>query len=494
METGTKAALDRRRAGVLLHISSLPGPGPCGTLGEDAHRFVDWLADSGLSVWQVLPVGPTQADLSPYQSPSAHAGNPRFINLAYLVRDGWLDTTALSTVDDAGHAAALKAAGQAFFEGGGGASQAFVDFCARHAYWLEDHVLFQVLHRHHRTGWWDWPTVLRDRQAEALASARNEFADELAQQRFEQFAFFTQWAALQHHAQGRGIRLFGDVPIFVAHDSAEVWANPRDFLLDEEGHTRVVAGVPPDYFSATGQRWGNPLYDWPKLAEDGFRFWIDRLKTQLLLFDLLRVDHFRGFESYWEIPGNEPTAINGRWVTASGDALFTRLHEVFGSLPLVAEDLGIITPAVEALRDRYGLPGMKILQFAFDGSPDNPYLPARHIENSLVYTGTHDNDTTLGWWDSLDVEHQNRVSAAVDTSVGAMPWPLIVAALRSPSRLAVLPMQDLLALDGAHRMNTPGTTDGNWRWRFSWDDLPASLGLMFRQHLQDTQRLVALGS
>jgi len=490
MEKAPNIALDRRRAGVLLHITSLPGDGPCGTLGDDAHRFVDWLADAGLSVWQVLPVGPTYADQSPYQSPSTHAGNPRLIDLRRLVSDGWLSAELLRAIDDAAHDAALKTAGRAFRQGGGVTLPAFTAFCAQHGYWLEDFVLFQALHDHHRTGWWDWPALLRDRDPLALAAVREQLAGELAQYRFEQFVFFNQWAELKRHANGRGVLLFGDIPIFVAHDSAEVWANPQDFLLDARGHTRVVAGVPPDYFSETGQRWGNPLYDWPALAGDGYRFWIDRLRTQLSLFDLVRIDHFRGFEGYWEIPAEEPTAINGRWVAAPGDALFERLHEVFGELPLVAEDLGIITPEVEALRDRYGLPGMKILQFAFDGSPDNPYLPANHPENAVVYTGTHDNDNSLSWWQALDAESQARVNAVLDASAGPMPWPLVDAALRSPARLAVLPMQDLLGLDGGHRMNTPGTTDGNWRWRFDWGWLPQSLAEDLRRRLEAVQRVV----
>lgn len=490
MEHAANNALDRRRAGVLLHITSLPGDGPCGTLGDQAHRFVDWLAEAGLSVWQLLPVGPTYADQSPYQSPSAHAGNPRLIDLERLVHAGWLSANWLPAADDGAHDAALKTAGQAFRQGGGLASPAFKAFCQQHAYWLEDYVLFQALHDHHRTGWWDWPAALRNRESDGLAAARDELGDELAQYRFEQFAFFSQWSELKRHANGRGILLFGDAPIFVAHDSAEVWANPEDFLLDDHGHTRVVAGVPPDYFSETGQRWGNPLYDWQALAEDDYRFWIDRLHTQLALFDLIRIDHFRGFEAYWEIPGEEPTAINGQWVAGPGDALFERLHAELGDqLPLVAEDLGIITPEVEGLRDRHGLPGMKILQFAFDGSPDNPYLPERHPENAVVYTGTHDNDTTVGWWQSLAPEEQARVRQVLGPDMADMPWGLIDAALASPSHLAVVPMQDLLALGSEHRMNTPGTTEGNWRWRFSWDAVPDGLAGELRRRLAASQRL-----
>jgi 4-alpha-glucanotransferase len=483
------SALDRRQAGVLLHATSLPGDGPCGTLGAQAHRFVDWLADAGLRVWQLLPVGPTQADLSPYQSPSAHAGNPRLVDLAQLAHEGWLSAAALPARDDAAHDAALKLAGRAFRQGGGEGSAAFRSFCNQQAYWLEDYVLFQALHDHHRSGWWQWPAALRDREPPALDAARQELADELAQYRFEQFTFFTQWMEIKRHANGRGVLLFGDVPIFVAHDSAEVWANPQDFLLDATGDTRVVAGVPPDYFSETGQRWGNPLYDWQALAGDGFRFWIERLRTQLALFDLVRIDHFRGFEAYWEIPSDEPTAIHGRWVSAPGDALFERLHEVFGALPLVAEDLGIITEDVEALRDRYGLPGMKILQFAFDGSPENPYLPARHPENAVVYTGTHDNDTTVGWWQGLNAEEQARVAEILGGLNEDMPWPLVQAALDSRAHLTVLPMQDLLGLGSEHRMNVPGTSEGNWRWRLEWDWVAPGLATDLHRRIAAAGRL-----
>ena len=330
---------------------------------------------------------------------------------------------------------------------------------------------------------WLWPPTLRDRQPQAMAQARARLADELDFIRFEQFQFFRQWLALKGYANARGVRLFGDMPIFVAHDSAEVWARRPFFLLDDEGHPRVVAGVPPDYFSETGQRWGNPLYDWAYMESHGFAFWVERLQTQLLLFDLVRIDHFRGFEAYWEIPAADDTAINGRWVEAPGDALFRHLHEIFDPLPLVAEDLGIITPEVELLRDGYGLPGMKILQFAFSGDPDNPYLPFRHVANSVVYTGTHDNDTTLGWYTSLDDGQRRHVDEFFGYSQEPMPWPMIRSALASRARLAVIPMQDLLGLDGSHRMNLPGTVEGNWGWRFDWSELDADLADRLRRRV-----------
>jgi len=464
--------LDRRGAGVLLHLSSLPGPGPCGQLGPAAFRFVEFLAASGMAVWQMLPVGPTAADGSPYQSGSVHAGNRRFIASEPLVAAGWLQPADASGEVDVWLARAWRnfrtlAAASARRE--------LEDFCRHEAYWLEDYALFAALQEDRPGGWWSWPQGLRDREPQAMSEARARLHERIALVRFEQFLFFSQWAALKAHANARGVRLFGDMPIFVAHDSAEVWAHRDLFSLDETGRPTVVAGVPPDYFSATGQRWGNPLYRWDALERDGFRFWIDRLCTQLKLFDLVRVDHFRGFEAYWEIPASEPVAVHGRWVKARGETLFERLHEVYDPLPVVAEDLGIITPEVEALRDGFGLPGMKILQFAFSGGPGNPYLPYNHPERSVVYTGTHDNDTTVGWFAGLSDGERAYIDDFLGHPAEPMPWPLIRCALASPARLAVLPMQDLLALDGRYRMNLPGTDDGNWQWRFEWEQVPTTL-------------------
>jgi 4-alpha-glucanotransferase len=325
---------------------------------------------------------------------------------------------------------------------------------------------------------------LRDRKPQALTQARTRLAACIDSIVFEQFLFFRQWGWLREHAAARDIKLFGDMPIFVAHDSAEVWARPQDFDLHPDGSPRVVAGVPPDYFSATGQRWGNPLYRWPQMEAEGFRFWLDRIRTQLRLFDLIRIDHFRGFEAYWEIPATEEFAIHGRWVKALGDELFERLHQRFGNLPLIAEDLGVITPEVEALRRKYRFPGMKILQFAFDGGASNPYLPFHHDRDAVVYTGTHDNDTSLGWYLSLDPAGQRYVDEFLGHSAEPMPWPLVRAALSSRATLAVLPMQDLLELDGVHRMNVPGTAAGNWTWRFAWDMVPEGLSQKVRRMVE----------
>jgi len=474
--------LDRRRVGILLHLTSLPGPGRCGCLGPEAFNFANFLADCGVTVWQMLPVGPTQMENSPYQTSSVHAGNPRMISLEPLLQRGWLQQTEPVQEGDSGasHGQALRASWAGFQElATEDDRRALADFAAENGYWLQDYALFRALCEDEGRCWWAWPDPLRHRDARALAAARRRLAGDIDYIVYEQLLFFSQWKTLRDYANGRGVKLFGDMPIFVAHDSAEVWAHPTDFDLNDDGSLRAVAGVPPDYFSATGQRWGNPLYRWEEMLADGFRFWLDRVRTQMRLFDMIRIDHFRGFESYWEIPGEEQYAVNGRWVKALGDELFERLHQRFGRLPLIAEDLGVITPAVDALRKKYRLPGMKVLQFAFSGDSANPYLPFRHDRDSVVYTGTHDNDTTLGWYESLDEHTQGYVDEYLGVPQEPMPWPLIRCALASRSHLAMLPMQDILELDSGHRMNVPGTTEGNWGWRFSWDlvrpELPARL-------------------
>ncbi len=469
------AVLERRRAGVLLPLFSLPGGG----LGQDALRFVDFLAQCGFGVWQMLPLGPTHGDGSPYHCLSAHAGNPDFISLDRLAQTGWLPS--LPPVDDAERRGfrrrCFETARRLFEERADDAERGrFAAFVAAEARWLEDYALFRALRwRLNDEPWWRWPVELRDRDTDALAQARANLAGEIALVRFEQYMFAHQWRELRDHARMRGVLLFGDMPIFVAHDSADVWARRECFKLDEAGQPLVVAGVPPDYFSATGQRWGNPLYRWERMQADGFRWWLERMTTEFRRFDLLRVDHFRGFEACWEIPAAEQTAVRGHWVKAAGDALFEAMKTHFGVLPLAAEDLGVITPEVYALRDKYGLPGMKILQFAFDSGADNPYLPHNHESASVVYTGTHDNDTTLAWFENLAAETQLRVVEYLGYPHEPMPWPLIRAALASVSRLAILPMQDLLGLGRGQRTNTPGTTEGNWSWRFSWEQISPGL-------------------
>jgi 4-alpha-glucanotransferase len=481
-----KSCLDRRRAGVLLHVTSLPGEGQNGDLGAEAYHFVDFLASCGFTVWQTLPVVPVGPDGSPYQSSSAHAGDPRLISIAALAEEGWLDprdVRCLVTEEEA-RCDALRWAYQGFNRFADEQDRvAQRDFRQANAYWLDDYVLFQALREELSRPWWEWPAPVLRRRPQALVEARARLSVRLDELRFEQFVFFRQWRRLHEYARSRGIRLFGDIPIFVAHDSAEVWAHPEYFELDEQGHTTVVAGVPPDYFSALGQRWGNPLYRWDVMHTDGFAFWVDRMRTQLRLFDLVRIDHFRGFEACWEIPASEPNAINGRWVPGPGDALFDRLRDEFGELPLVAEDLGVITDEVRGLRDRQAMPGMKILQFAFSGGADNPYLLFNHPENSVVYTGTHDNDTTLSWYQGLSDGERAAVDEYLGRSREAMPWPLIQWALLSVARLAVVPMQDLLGLGASHRMNLPGSSTGNWRWRFDWDQVPNDLAERLRRRV-----------
>lgn len=462
----TRAAqlLGRRRTGILLHPTSLPG----GTLGEDAFRFVDFLHDAGQTVWQTLPLGPTHEDGSPYLALSVHAGGPRLICRPECEARGWLGEDVAQDSDDWLQATCAGFQTHASAED----REAFECFCTEQGHWLDDFALFVAI-RQSRQGqaWTDWPVGLRDRQPQALARAGVRLADLVQRVRFEQFCFFRQWHALKRYANERGVLMFGDMPIFVAHDSADVWAHREYFQLDRQGRAKVVAGVPPDYFSETGQRWGNPLYDWDRLKSDGFRWWLERMHTQLALFDLVRIDHFRGFEAYWAIPAKEPTALGGRWVKAPGEALFETLRACFDELPLVAEDLGVITPEVDALRHRFELPGMKILQFAFDGGPQNPYLPHNHQPDYVVYTGTHDNDTTLGWYASLSDETRRYVEAYLGHPAEPMPWALIRCALSSVARLAIIPLQDLLELGNEHRMNRPGTTEGNWQWRFSWEQL-----------------------
>ena len=486
-----KNPLNNRRAGVLLHPTSLPGTREQGNIGQDARRFVDFLQTAGISVWQMLPLGPTHADHSPYQCLSVHAGHTGLICLDDLVEAGWLMAEAAFT---APHHDCLKQA-KAAFDGTARPAQkgAYTRFKRAHAFWLDDYSLYQAIRQQHgNDSWYQWPEALRDRQQ--AGSKRDEYTERIDQVCFEQYLFFTQWSALHRYANAHDVALFGDMPIYVAHDSADVWSNPGIFTIDSSGQLETVAGVPPDYFSATGQRWGNPLYRWDVLEQRSYDWWVERFKTQLELFDLMRLDHFRGFEKYWEIPAAAETAIDGRWVEGPGEKLFDRLQQVFGDLPLVAEDLGIITPEVDALRHAYGFPGMKILQFAFDGGEHNPYLPHNHERLSIVYTGTHDNDTTLGWYEGLDDGTRDSVNRHLAHYSGDMPWRLIETALDSVAVLAVFPLQDLLSLGSEARMNTPGTSENNWFWRFSWSQLQPELAPQLRQLIERYERIPPPGS
>ena len=477
---------NRRRAGILLHPTSLPGPAPQGLIGHDAYRFVDFLQQSGFSLWQMLPLGPTHSDGSPYQSLSAHAADTNLISLDWLKDRGLLDAVQ-AQYDFDYHDECLLKAHECFLQDTSSTLfKDYQDFITQQADWLDDYALFMALREAHANQpWTRWDTPLRKRHKAAISKAQKEYAEQIAYHQFCQFVFFQQWCELRNYANKRDILIFGDLPIYVSLDSADVWANPKLFCLDKECQPKFVAGVPPDYFSETGQRWGNPQYNWPALEKEDFAWWQARFKTQLALFDLLRIDHFRGFQAYWEIKAEEETAMNGRWVEAPGEALLKKLNTVFRNLPLVAEDLGIITAEVDALRQKFKLPGMKVLQFAFDFNPHNPYLPHNHEHNAVAYTGTHDNDTTLSWYQQLSQHNQHYVYNYLNAPASdAMPWPLIRSALSSVCCLAVLPMQDILNLGQGHRMNTPGTTENNWQWRYDWtqlhDNLATDLNLLLR--------------
>ena len=468
--------LARRRAGVLLHPTSLPGPDRVGTLGSDAYRFVDFLAAGGFSLWQTLPLGPVDELGSPYCLRSAHAADPRLIDAAALQALGEVPQACARDFAPETPAELYRA-----FEQNASERQraAFVGFARAQRRWLLPYALFRHCERHF-TGapWWHWPEPFRDADPRTVFGAVKSAPDATEIVRGEmllQYLFDLQWSGLKRYARERGIYLFGDLPMYVDLNGVDVWWHRGLFRLTARGRPEFVAGVPPDYFNADGQRWGNPLYDWERMRERGFVWWIGRIREQLRRFDLLRIDHFRALDAYWEIPAAAPTAREGRWRPGAGDALLTALGDALGALPLVAEDLGIITDSVRELRDRFGLPGMAVLQFAFDGSLDNPHLPAQHVTNSVVYTGTHDNDTTLGWFEQLDPFARELVRERLGVASLEMPETLIEAAYGSRAQLAVVPMQDLLALGSEARMNTPGVAGGNWSWRFDWSWLPATL-------------------
>jgi 4-alpha-glucanotransferase len=482
-----------RSSGILLHPTSLPGRYGIGDLGDWAYRFVDWLEAAGQTVWQMLPLGPTSYGDSPYQSLSTFAGNTNLISLDKLAEEGWLTQDELADVPDFPvyavdygpvinyHHLLLSLAYKRFEENATTEQRiAFSAWEEQNAYWLEDYALFAAL-KDHNGGkpWTEWPEGQALRHADALDAARAEFQRMIAERRFRQWMFHKQWYALKAYANGKGVRLVGDIPIFVAHDSADTWANRDKFYLDEFGHPTVIAGVPPDYFSPTGQRWGNPLYRWEKMAEDGYSWWISRIRATLSLVDIVRIDHFRGFEAYWEVPASEPTAIKGRWVPGPGMDFFNVVREQLGgNLPIIAEDLGLITPGVEALRDGLGLPGMKILQFAFGGSGgENRFLPHHYIPNCVVYSGTHDNNTTVGWWQSGEADEGIRSFLAdyIGHPINEANWELIRLGMSSVAHTFIAPLQDVFGFGADTRMNTPGRESGNWTWRFSpeWLENPA---------------------
>jgi 4-alpha-glucanotransferase len=480
-----------RTSGILLHPTSLPGPFGIGDLGPAAYEFVDFLAASGQGLWQVLPLGPTGFGDSPYQCPSSFAGNPLLISPERLLELGWIDAADLEHPDlpagrvDFGAVRTWKRAllGRAYqgFLARGAASdrEDLARFREHHRHWLEDYALYTAIKLEHgMRPWTEWPEPLALREPKALSSWAKAQRERIERQVFVQYLFFRQWSELRRYAHERGVHVVGDIPIFVAHDSSEVWTHRDWFELDPHGHPTVIAGVPPDYFSATGQRWGNPLYRWPALAASGYRFWVERLRHVLEMTDLVRVDHFRGFAGYWEIPASEATAVHGRWVPGPGMALFEALKSALGEeLPLIAEDLGVITPDVEALRDGLGLPGMAILQFAFEdtsgGFGRSEFLPHNHRRRLAVYTGTHDNNTLLGWWATLDPTLQHHARRYLNSDAAEIQWDFIRAALASVADLALFPMQDILGLGPEACMNRPGISEGNWVWRYTRDQLDA---------------------
>ena len=478
MNRGNRKPGRSRTAGVLLHVTSLPGPYGIGDLGPAAYEWVDILSHAGQSWWQILPLGPPGAGDSPYQCYSAFAGNPMLISPQRLVDDGLLRAEVVQPpafpaerVDYPAVAGfkrrLLEEAWRAFGRGEApGLRGPFKRFCTTHAKWLDDYALFMALRESHGPGsWTDWPGDLVVRHPSALQDARQRLADLIGRNQFGQFLFFRQLDELRGHARCAGVRLIGDLPMFVSPESADVWSNPGLFLLDERRRPRVVAGVPPDYFSKTGQRWGNPLYNWPAMKRNRYRWWVDRLRATLRQVDLVRLDHFRGFQAYWEVPAPKRTARHGRWVKAPGADLLKTVKSRLGGLPFIAEDLGMITPQVQALRDRFELPGMRVLQFAFGGASDNPFLPHQYCRNAVVYTGTHDNDTTAGWYASLSADEQARVRRYASCDGSQVSWDLIRLAWSSVADVAIAPLQDVLDLGSEARMNIPGRACGNWQWR-----------------------------
>ncbi len=474
-----------RASGVLLHPTSLPGPHGSGDFGAAAYHFVDWLVAAGQKLWQILPLGGIGPGNSPYMSTSAFAGNVLLIDLEELHRQGWLTADEIqppAAIDEQrlNFAAVvpfrmdrLSRAAQRFAVQASDAERAELQaFAERHADWLPDYALFMTLaERHGWRDWSDWDAPLASRNPVALASARDVHAERVAFWTFCQWCFFRQWLALKAYANGKGVEIIGDAPIFIAYQSAEVWSRPDLFELDAKGRPTVIAGVPPDAFSETGQRWGNPLYRWSVHAADGFAWWVPRIRRTFELVDIVRIDHFRGFAAHWEIPASEATAVRGRWVPGPGEALFKAIARELGPLPIIAEDLGVITPDVAALRRKFAYPGMRILQFAFEGGSGNAYLPHNHDVDAVVYTGTHDNDTTQGWWASLSEDQQHRVRDYLAVDGREIHWDLIRAACASVADTAVHPMQDVLGLGGEHRMNLPGQGEGYWQWRFAWSQV-----------------------
>jgi 4-alpha-glucanotransferase len=495
-----------RSSGILLHPTSLPGPYGSGDFGVEAFHFVDWLESAGQKLWQILPLGGIGPGNSPYMSSSAFAGNVLLIDLDDLRELGWLEAGELAAhpgfdsqrVDYSVvyhyRMEKLRIAAQRFFAEkprkgflsglfhGENRHTEFENFCTGEQSWLDDYALFMALaERHHWQDWAHWPDGLAKREKAALEKAAAELAVEIAFWKFCQWNFFRQWRKLKQYANQRSIQIIGDIPIFIAYQSAEVWARQELFELGEDHLPTVIAGVPPDYFSATGQRWGNPLYRWSAHEAEGYAWWVERLRKTMELVDIVRIDHFRGFAGYWEIPASEQTAINGRWMPGPGAKLFDAIQAKLGTLPIIAEDLGIVTPDVVALLERFDLPGMRVLQFAFGGDDQNPYLPHNYVQNTVVYGGTHDNDTAIGWFDSASPETRAYACKYLASDGTEINWDMIRAASASVADIAIHSLQDVLGLCGEHRMNLPGQAEGYWEWRFTWQQVAPSHAQRLRE-------------
>ena len=482
--------LSRRSSGVVLHITSLPGEHGVGDLGQPARRFVDWLAEAGQSVWQVLPVNPVGPGNSPYQSPSAFAGSGLMVALQPLVEQGWLEPQWLHPLPDFQAVrvdydrvipwrwALLRRAAAHFASQATSQQRAgLAAWCESQSAWLPEWTLFAALKDEHGgQPWWLWGEALASRDPAALAAARLRLAKPIAEHAFVQWCFDQQMRDLRAYAHQRGVQLMGDLPIFVAHDSVDVWSRPDFYFMDEQHQLTFVAGVPPDGFGPDGQRWGNPLYRWDRMADDHYAWWVARVQRAFAHADILRIDHFRGFAGYWEVPASCPTAREGRWAPGPGKPLFATIEAALGRLPIVAEDLGTITPDVVELRDHFGLPGMRIVQEAFGGDAQHPFLPHHHVRACLAYSSTHDSDTAHGWWATADASTCAFARQYLQCTDEQLHWALIRATSQSVAQLALFPMQDVLGLDGSHRMNLPGTGQGNWSWRLQTTMLQGSAG------------------
>ena len=499
-----------RRGGILLHPTSLPSPAEIGDFGTEAYRFVDFLKQSGNKLWQVLPLNPTGYGDSPFQCFSAGAGNPLLISLERLTEQGVLSKADLAhrpffPNKEVDYGAVLRfkvpiltKAAQTFLKGADGKERLdFEQFCHANANWLDDFALFMACKdAHNGIPWTEWAADIAARKPGALQDWTVRFGAKIKVIKYWQFEFFRQWQALRSYAHEHGIHIIGDIPIYVAHDSTDVWANREFFFLDPQGNPTKVAGVPPDYFSATGQLWGNPLYNWNLLKDTGYQWWIERFRAALRLYDIVRIDHFRGFEAYWEVPATEATSMNGCWIKGPGAELFSTLQQELGELPIIAENLGVITAEVEQIRHQFGFPGMAILQFAFGNDPQGPsFRPHNYVRNLVAYTGTHDNDTTLGWWksqgtmDSIrtpeDVVKEHAFARAyLGCADEPINWAMIRTVLASIADTAIIPLQDVLGLGTEARMNRPGTSRGNWRWRFQ----PGALSPELAERLRDLNK------